>query len=289
MDLSVILDGIFDQELKFYNLEFSDCNLDLNEPFEFIRNLGRGATGEVNLVEQNGCLYAEKSTRLNVNSELEMLKLVNEVCPDGTVKYYGFKVDQGITKIYTEYLNGPTLLEYVSENDVDDLLKIMIKLLEIITCLHNNDIIHGDIKLQNVIMIDDNPILIDFGFSCIDFSKNKNTKCRAKGTPYYIAPELWEIKENTSSRKYKRYNTVESAKPIDMWSLGILFYYLIYKKYPYSSKYTKELSKEVRSKVFTIEYSDYSIQEAIKWMLIKNPSYRGTSNDILNYLYDTIR
>lgn len=59
--------------------------------------------------------------------------------------------------------------------------------------MHSLNIAHRDIKLENVILDDNNtPKFIDFGFStCIESSKKIKIFC---GTPSYMAPEVVQRK-----------------------------------------------------------------------------------------------
>jgi serine/threonine protein kinase len=60
--------------------------------------------------------------------------------------------------------------------------------------LHQRQISHRDIKLENIILGEDlSPKLIDFGFStCIDRHNKVRIFC---GTPSYMAPEIVQKRE----------------------------------------------------------------------------------------------
>ena len=56
------------------------------------------------------------------------------------------------------------------------------------------------------------------------------------GTPYYLAPELWQKKKQT--------------KASDIWALGILVYEMCAHKYPYDAANIEELEEKVRTQKY---------------------------------------
>ena len=85
--------------------------------------------------------------------------------------------------------------------------------------LHKNNIVHRDLKLENV-LIDKNGylVIIDFGVSKIlesDFQTDT-----VVGTADYMAPEV---------KKGEQY-----GKSVDWWSVGIMIYEMIFGKSPFS-------------------------------------------------------
>ena len=51
------------------------------------------------------------------------------------------------------------------------------------------------------------------------------------GTPYYLAPELWQNKHQT--------------KATDIWAIGVLVYEMCAQKYPYDAQSIEELEEKV--------------------------------------------
>lgn len=94
--------------------------------------------------------------------------------------------------------------------------------------LNSLKIIHRDIKPANILIHDGNAKIADFGFA--RFTDDINEKAfmtEGIGTPLYMAPEIF----NKSSYNSK----------CDVWSLGILFYELLYGKTPWMGKSSYDL------------------------------------------------
>ena len=103
-------------------------------------------------------------------------------------------------------------------------LKIAYKIALGINFLHKNNILHLDIKPDNILMINDEPKISDFGLSTF-CEVGKKVLLRDKlVTVTYRPPEIWNPMID-SNRKYYEYSSAS-----DVWSFGILFLYLVIKK-----------------------------------------------------------
>jgi calcium-dependent protein kinase len=103
-------------------------------------------------------------------------------------------------------------VRYFKEREV---ITIMRQVLSVILYLHQRDIVHRDLKLENLLFTSDgyqnlNLKLIDFGFAC-KFRDQSMTNIL--GSPFYMAPEII-LRE-------------EYDEKVDIWSLGCLAYILL--------------------------------------------------------------
>lgn len=149
--------------------------------------------------------------------EVRVLKFLNH---PGIVKIVEYFNKRSKFYIVLEYVKGVELLKLAFKGMIaeETLKHIMVQLLNIIDYIHSVGVIHRDIKLENIIITEDNKIvLIDFGLSAFSFSTGiLRVGC---GTFAYTAPEII-MKQG--------YNF--SA---DMWSIGVLLFMLVTGKPPF--------------------------------------------------------
>ena len=130
--------------------------------------------------------------------------------------------------IILEYLSGGNLNYYLSTQksllSEKKIKETVLQLASGVKYLHFFGIIHRDLKPENIMMSDksENPVLkiVDFGLSKVLGITEKSNE--SYGTLAFAAPELI-LKKN--------YN-----KSIDIWSLGVIVYFLICGNYPFNSK-----------------------------------------------------
>jgi serine/threonine protein kinase len=133
-----------------------------------------------------------------------------------------------------EYIEGGTLKQYLEKNKIINEAKvkeIIFYILKAIEHLHKNSIIHRDIKLDNIMLENENNLsslkIIDFGLSIRFNNNNNNENNNFCGTILYMSPELLD-KKNI----HKNYNDKER----DIWAVGIIMYQLLYNKHPFHNK-----------------------------------------------------
>ena len=89
------------------------------------------------------------------------------------------------------------------------------------------DIIHRDVKPENILFHNGMIKLGDFGF-CRKLEKGSTTRTRV-GSPIYMAPEILFDKPYDSA--------------CDVYSLGVLLYELLYGRAPYESNSLPDLKQ----------------------------------------------
>lgn len=121
-----------------------------------------------------------------------------------------------------EYVSDGDLVKYFKFNPLleeDNLKKFFYKILKGIDYLHENQIIHRDLKLDNILIDKNmNPKICDFGISS-EYDETKNI-IDTGGTPAYLSPEVIKAEGNVCPKS-------------DIWSLGVLLYLLGYGVVPF--------------------------------------------------------
>ena len=137
--------------------------------------------------------------------------------------------------------------------------------------MHAHRVIHRDLKLGNLFLNDKLEVKVgDFGLATkLEFDgERKRTIC---GTPNYIAPEVLEGKHGHSYE-------------VDIWSLGVIIYTLIYGKPPFETQDVKATYKRIRTGNYDFDHKVEVSPEAInliRSILNNDPSRRPSINEIL--------
>ena len=149
------------------------------------------------------------------------------------------EIERGYFFSIQPYLkDSHTLYEWVKKRKLKDLeskISLCLKICESISYLHLNNLVHGDIKPDNIMIIEEygkvNPYLIDFGSVGMHMER-----LGTGGTKPYCHPKT----ENTHLLEMNNYKWSKVKKENDTWSLALIFLTLIitdelyyyYKDYP---------------------------------------------------------
>jgi len=259
--------------------------------YKSIKNLGHGSAGSVDLVEniETGNQYALKTIALaNMNqkekesalSEIHFLKVLKGPT---LIKSYQSYVEKDKIMIFMEYAEGGTLADKILEYklageafDTDTIINWISQVILGVMLMHSKNILHRDLKSQNLFLISDGTIKIgDFGISkeLPSIDSLAKTSC---GTPYFMPPEVC---------KGEPY-----GEKIDIWAIGCILYELVFFKKPFESKTIYGVFEKIINTPLehTYEECDENIRMLLMALLDKDPSRRPSiwelaKTDIIKY------
>ena len=176
-------------------------------PYLLREQLGEGGMGVVYLAsDTGGSLVAVKVLRQGVPAEATARRrLAREVATMGRVHspFVAEVVDADVEGsppyIVTRYVAGRTLEDAVAANGPlggAALASLAHGLAAALVAVHTAGVVHRDMKPSNVMMVDDHPVVIDFGIAQAADSTRLTMTGMFMGTPGYLAPEV--IEGNTS-------------------------------------------------------------------------------------------
>lgn len=193
--------------------------------------------------------------------EIITLKLVDH---DNIIKINDICEDNNKINIILPYINNKIF--DIKNEDKDNIYKSILKA---VAYLHHNNIIYGDIKIENILY--DNDIkLIDFG-SAYKFFTRSEKKISIVGTYNNQPPEI----RNDTPIIYD--------EKIDIWTCGTLLFEISEDYYLYDENY-----EILRLDYFDNEGCNLSskMKDAITYMTVDYPENRMNIIDVIKYLYN---
>ncbi|WP_223633315.1 Stk1 family PASTA domain-containing Ser/Thr kinase [Planococcus sp. 4-30] len=186
-----------------------------------------------------------------------------DVGEDGSVHY-----------LVMEYVPGKTLKDYIIDHSPvspERAVEIMKQLASALAHAHHNQIVHRDIKPQNILMdAEGNVKISDFGIAMALSATSYTQTNSVLGTVHYLSPE--QARGGTANKKS------------DIYSLGIVMYELITGKLPFSGESAvsialKHLQTETPSLRDTVPDLPQSLENVVLKATAKNIQHRYQSAD----------
>lgn len=257
----------------------------LNERYEIVELIGRG-----------GMAYVYKAKDLKLNRFVAVKVLREEYTENeqfikkfdresqaaaglshpNIVSVYDVGVDGDVYFIVMEYVDGITLKQYLDKKghlEYEEATNFIIDIAEALKCAHAHQIIHRDIKPQNIMLTADlMPKVTDFGIARAITSSTITMTNQTMGSVHYISPEQ------------ARGGFVDERS--DLYSLGIMYYELLTGQLPFDEESTvtiaiKHIQEDITPPMEINPDIPQSVNDVVVKLCEKKPEDRYQNTDEL--------
>lgn len=261
--------------------------------YQVIKTIGSGGMSEVYLAYDKvldieiAIKILQKDTDSDISRFRREAEIIERLDNKHIVKIYDFnQTKDNKYYIVMEYIKGTTIKEYIKKYgkfSPEEVVNITKQILNALGYAHKKNVIHRDIKSNNI-MITDNKIIkiMDFGIAKLSHGEEKNLTHAGTvlGTTYYIAPEFL-TKGNPENNS-------------DIYSLGIVLYEMLVGNVPFKGESFEVICmKHLQSKIPDI-IPKLKIPQALENILIKSTAKKNINRyqtaeemiDDLNTVFD---
>ncbi|XP_060915528.1 death-associated protein kinase 2 [Labrus mixtus] len=257
--------------------------------YEMGEVLGSGHFGQVRQVRERstGTLWAGKFMKIKkspcsllgldrggVEREVEILQAVQHT---NIVTLRDVFESRAEVVLILELVSGGELFDFIAgkENLLEsEAIEFMKQILEALRFMHSKNIVHFDLKPENVMLSDNSshPVikLIDFGLA--QRLRQGEEYISTSGTPQYIAPEV--------------INSEPLSTAADMWSIGVITYILLSGLSPFQGYTDEETLRNILAIAYEFDDQVFSTtssmaKDFIQKLFVKDPRERMTADESL--------
>ena len=226
---------------------------------------------------KKGILDTKERLREKVHNETNNIIDHKNIC-----KLYGYFVSSSDLTYYMIFELCEKSLYYYAyltqkENQMPfkKRVNILIQCTEAIKALHDNDILHLDIKLENFLLNNQQVVkLIDFGFSHKIIPGVPKIVKAPKGTLDYMSPEMLQHD-----------NEIILTKETDCWAFGVLIYDFINGRAPFANDFIEDTRINIREINWDKDIDPY-LYPLLENIFVLDISKRWDIHSISDYLVE---
>ncbi|WP_112180801.1 Stk1 family PASTA domain-containing Ser/Thr kinase [Paraliobacillus zengyii] len=255
----------------------------LNDRYKVIKTIGGGGMANVYLGHDTilDREVAIKVLKLEYANDEEFITRFHREAHSATslsnpniVNIYDVGDEDNIYYMVMEYVDGMTLKKYIQlygPIQVEEAIAIMRQVTSAIDHAHENDIVHRDIKPQNILIDPFGQVKVtDFGIALALSATSLTQTNSVLGSVHYLSPE--QARGGNANKKS------------DIYSLGIVLYELLTGRIPFSGQSAVSIAlKHLQSNTPSIRQWNEEIPQSIENVVLKattkDPFYRYDSVD----------
>ncbi|KAJ1889908.1 hypothetical protein LPJ66_007777 [Kickxella alabastrina] len=258
-------------------------------PYLLLQTIGEGEFAKVKLAihRENGEEVAIKLIKKeSIDTEVKLSKIQREIAALKAVNFsYIVRLHDIIETeryigIVIEYASGGELFDHILAHrqlKEIDACRLFAQLIAGVSYLHASNIVHRDLKLENLLLDRNRNIKItDFGFANQFQGPGDDLMSTSCGSPCYAAPELV-----VSDGPY-------AGTAVDIWSCGVILYAMLAGYLPFDDDPSNpegdninQLYKYILNTPLVFPEGVSALaRDLLRRMLVPNPEHRATLEDI---------
>jgi len=240
-------------------------------PYRLVQRLGEGGMGVVHLgLDPRGKAVAVKVLRAHIAGEPEARRrLAREVQTLQRLRHprvasvIDADVEGNPPYLVTQFVPGTTLDSYIREHGAlpcEHVARIGKALAEALTAIHAVGVVHRDLKPANVMLVDGEPVLIDFGIAHLVDESRITVTGLVMGTPGYLSPEVLDGQDVTPAT--------------DWWGWGSTLAYAATGRTPFGQGPVEAVLTRVHSGTADLTGIDPRLTSILSQALTVDPGHR---------------
>ncbi|KAL2441182.1 Serine/threonine-protein kinase ste20 [Exophiala dermatitidis] len=249
--------------------------------YTHLNKIGQGASGGVFTAYEAGTKRCVAIKQMNLEQQPKKDLIINEILVmkdskhKNIVNFIDSYLHDGDLWVVMEYMQGGSLTDVVTFNVMSEpqIAAVCRETLYGLQHLHSKNVIHRDIKSDNILLSERGDIkLTDFGF-CAQINETQNKRTTMVGTPYWMAPEVVTRKEY--------------GRKVDIWSLGIMAIEMIEGEPPYLTESPLRalflIAKYGTPRIKDEQALSPEFRDFLHFALRVEPEKRASAHDLLHH------